>query len=57
MYTSIIDYFERTTQKYPDKTAVIDGDHFISFVELSAQAKRIANEIIANVGLCQLPFI
>ena len=51
MYTSIIDYFERTTQKYPDKTAVIDGDHFISFVELSAQAKRIANEIIANVGL------
>lgn len=50
MYTSIIDYFERTKLIYPDKIAVIDDESQVSFSELSIQAKRIAHEIISCVG-------
>ncbi len=50
MVKNIIDYFERTKEKYPGKIAVIDGAIKLSFSELEFQAKCIAKQIVKYVG-------
>lgn len=46
MYTSIIDFLEKTTKLYPDKAAVIDGRVKLTFEELERNSKSIAKSII-----------
>lgn len=50
MYTSIINYLERTTELYPEKIAVSDGNGGLSFRELEKQAKCFATDIIDSLG-------
>ena len=40
------DYFDLSVSKYPDKTAVCDDTHELTYSELSQLAKRIASAVI-----------
>lgn len=42
MKKNLLEYFEETLAKKPEKTAVIDGERTITFLELSQQSKSIA---------------
>ena len=46
MKVSLIELFEETVRKYPEKTAVIDKDRTINFADLHKQALQIAAKII-----------
>ena len=46
MYTSYIDYFEKTVEKYPEKVAVVDGDRRVTFSELDNYAKKVGNHLV-----------
>jgi amino acid adenylation domain-containing protein len=48
MRYNILDYFQETTNKYGDKTAVIEGDNFISFEILNIKSKILASTILNN---------
>lgn len=50
MHTNLLDYLKATSDKVPDKTAVIDGDRNISFRSLSEQAKKMSCIINRKVG-------
>lgn len=50
MYTSIIDYLEKTTVLYSKKNAVVDGKEQYTFDELTERAKKVAAGIIDIVG-------
>lgn len=50
MYKSVLQYFEKTVQTFPDKTAVIGGDRAITFAALSRQAKSLAVYLRKKVG-------
>lgn len=50
MYTSIIDYLERTSRVYPEKAAVVDGDTKLSFSDVTVCAKQVAAEIVNVLG-------
>ena len=45
MFTNLLDYLNITIDKVPDNTAVIDGDHTISFSNLSENAKKFSGII------------
>ena len=45
MYTSIINYLEKTITLYPEKNAVIDGNKKLTFLELGERAKKVAASI------------
>src|SRR5450432_912148 len=34
MIINLTEYFERTVRKYPNRTAIIDGEHFLNFAQL-----------------------
>ena len=42
MIKNLLEYFDRTVEKVPEKTAVVDGERRISFSELSRRAKVLA---------------
>lgn len=50
MRINLLDYFEETTLRVEDKTAVIDGDRQLSFVELKQCAERLGVEIVKSIG-------
>lgn len=50
MYTSYIDYFENTVNKYGAKTAVVDQDMKYSFLQIANNSKIIASAIIEATG-------
>ena len=52
MKVSLIELFEETVRKYPEKTAVIDKDRTISFSDLRRQAMLTATTI-AKLGISQ----
>jgi amino acid adenylation domain-containing protein len=45
MIKNIIDYFDITVARYPDKKAIIDGDKHITFLELQKKSRAIASTI------------
>ena len=53
MYCSILDYFEETVEKNPDKVAVEMGENRLSFETLRFQSYQVAERILEVVGECQ----
>lgn len=49
MRINLLDYFEETTLRVKDKSAVIDGDRQLSFVELKQCAERLGVEIVKSI--------
>ncbi len=45
MKINIIEYFDETVNKHPEKTAVIDGDACISFAALQDKARKLCHVI------------
>lgn len=45
MKINVLEYFAETVARYPDKTAVIDGESHISFAELSDRSKKLSRAI------------
>ena len=52
MKVSLIELFEETVGKYPEKTAVIDKDRTVSFVDLRGLALQTATTIV-GLGIPQ----
>ncbi len=48
MKINILEYFEETVSKHPEKKAVIDGDKSITFNQLNISAKSLATFISKN---------
>lgn len=46
MKINLIEYFVDTVKKFPDRTAVVDGDRSVPFAELDVLARRMAEAII-----------
>ena len=47
---NVIDYFEETIKKFPNKTALVEGDKRIDFKTLNSDAKNLAQQIIININ-------
>ena len=45
MYTNLLDYFESSVKTFPNKTALADENHSLSYEEVSRAAKSIASFI------------
>lgn len=50
MIKNILEYFEKTVTQHPEKTAVIDGERTVSFIELSQRAKALAADLYHRCG-------
>ncbi len=50
MKINILEYFEETVLKAPNKTAIIDGERKTSFSELAELAKKLSYAITENVN-------
>ena len=48
MYRNILDYFEETVRKNPDKVALQHHDQTLTFSELDIKSKKIANTIFSK---------
>lgn len=48
MQINVIEYFEKTVAMVPDRTAVIEGDHSITFTELKREIERLSDKIITK---------
>ena len=46
MYKNMIDFFEDTVKKYPDKICIIDGERTLTFQELQERGEEIADTIL-----------
>lgn len=46
MQINILEYFEKTIVRYPEKTALIDGEKNMSFQELEHESKHLAKKLI-----------
>ena len=54
MQINILEYLDKTVEKYPQKTAIIDNDKTISFQELNEKAKKLAT-FIAKSNIINQP--
>lgn len=50
MQNLAIDYLRQTVRRHPQKTAIVDGDHSITFAELWSHALSLAESIMAQGG-------
>ena len=50
MYTSYIDYFEKTAVQYADKTAVVEAGKPYSFAEIKEGSLKVASALLDVVG-------
>lgn len=56
MHTNLLDYLKVTSERVPARTAVIDGDRNISFLDLSEDAKKLSGIINRKVnGIIRKP--
>ena len=46
MKINLIEYFVETVNKFPDRTAVVDGERQITFAELDKKSRQLAKVII-----------
>lgn len=51
MQINILEYLDKTVEKYPQKTAIIDNDKTISFQELNEKAKKLATSASCGEGV------
>jgi amino acid adenylation domain-containing protein len=49
MRVNILEYFESAVKRFPERTAIIEEDHSISFTELEGKAILLAREITNKV--------
>jgi len=47
---SIPDRFEKIVRMYPDRVAVKEADHLVTYAELNAMANRLARALVAQQG-------
>lgn len=57
MRNSVLDYFEDTVNKYPQKEAIIDANGAISFRDMKVEALKIASLIEQHVCCKKKPFL
>lgn len=56
LHTNLLDYLKVTSERVPARTAVIDGDRNISFLDLSEDAKKLSGIINRKVnGIIRKP--
>lgn len=55
MKINLIEYFEDTVLRLPNKVAVIDGERTVTFVELARKSKLLAQRIINVTGTINRP--
>lgn len=55
MKINLIEYFVETVARFPERTAIIDGERKVSFAELDVMARRIAGAIIAGINCKNRP--
>lgn len=55
MKINLIEFFLETVGKYPNKTAVVDGEREISFLGLSNRAKSLSTKICREFGFVNKP--
>ncbi len=55
MKINLIEYFIKTVGKYPDRTAIIDGDRNITFSEIDLMARQLARVIVDNCSCHNRP--
>lgn len=55
MKINLIEFFEETISKWPDKVAVIESDKTITFADLAKRAKSLAAFIVANENVRNRP--
>lgn len=55
MQKNILEYFFKTVKNFPSKTAVVEGDKTISFLELDQKAKQLASFIVLNNNVVNKP--
>ncbi len=48
MITNVLEYFEESVNRFPDKTAVADVEHHYTYGELADLAKRLASCLLAR---------
>ena len=47
------DFVHRSALKFPQRTAVVDGDTRLSYAELDARSSRLAHHLLATIGTGQ----
>ncbi len=55
MQINILEYLSKTVERVPQRTAVIDGDKTITFIDLNRKSKIVAHEIIQSIGSINKP--
>lgn len=55
MKINLIEYFIETTNRFPNRTAVVDGERQITFIELDLKARQLAKEIVDACGCKNRP--
>lgn len=55
MKINLIEYFEETILRFPDKIAVVDGEKSITFSELSRRSKLLAKKMVNAVAVTNRP--
>jgi len=53
--TSLLDYLEHTSQRYPEKTAFADENESITFAQLKELGQRLGTHIYRQTGQTRLP--
>ena len=55
MKINLIEYFIETTNRFPNRTAVVDGESQITFGELDLRARQLAKKIVDACGCKNRP--
>ena len=50
MYKSVLDYFEKTVQRVPDKMAIRHKEEGCTFTELQEKAQKLGSYIVELAG-------
>ena len=54
MPSIITDYLDKTTERFPDNTAIVDGEKELTFAQLRDSARRVASELV-GLGIFHQP--
>lgn len=57
MKNSVLCYLEETVKRYPDKTAFVDEDKSITFLELHNRALQVAHDLMEKYGKRKQPVL
>lgn len=57
MKNSVLQYLQQTVKQFPNKTAIVDLENSITFLELHRKALQISNEIIQEYSVFKKPIL